>query len=634
MQKIVNITLSLFLLFILIPTVLQAETEIEEVRFIHANFFDISDLEDVIHLEEGEEFEPRMVKLDKILLNNFYRKNGFLLVEVNDEIRYSKDKSTVVVIYTIVPGPRYYYAGVQIKGAQDVDEKRLRGAFSAIDSGTVFDESMVIDARKQVENIYYNSGKPFVLVKTDYHFVGDSLIYAFLEIEEGATIYIKKIEYHGRKLVKKFLLRRELELKVGDKYNRRAMEKTQQNIYGTGLFRFVRLEIDPIANEPQNVTLRIVLQERDARWVGTSFGVAHQQKYGNSAEITLQAGHRNLFGTARSASVHITPSFLYHFDANKIINAENKIVFKFIEPWIGNTRTPGVLQLSYHQYRLPNSADFDLFNSSFEVHHKFEKSIELNGTLSAKFVKKLTEGEMAPNTVVVEPGQSQTYSLSAYGKRDTRPNLFNPKSGSLTDLSLSFSQSRGTIEKQITVGANTSTEEENVVSNYITLSSSWARYQPWRVTIGRTKFRWTLASRVKTGMIFDVAGSDFVPVSERFYAGGATTVRGYNEQLLGPIDIAADGTKVAQGGKLLFLSNIEARIPLFWLFVGEVFIDGGNVWKKIPEFNAQDMRFSAGAGLALVTPLGPIRFDYGRKINPSSNDKSKYTFHLGIYFAF
>ena len=91
---------------------------------------------------------------------------------------------------------------------------------------------------------------------------------------------------------------------------------------------------------------------------------------------------------------------------------------------------------------------------------------------------------------------------------------------------------------------------------------------------------------------------------------------------------------VADGGKLLLLANIEARIPIFWLFVGEVFVDAGNVWDGINEFDPKEIRYTTGVGLAILTPLGPVRVDYGYKLNKRSIDVANDALHLGIYFAF
>jgi outer membrane protein insertion porin family len=70
------------------------------------------------------------------------------------------------------------------------------------------------------------------------------------------------------------------------------------------------------------------------------------------------------------------------------------------------------------------------------------------------------------------------------------------------------------------------------------------------------------------------------------------------------------------------------------LFVAEIFLDGGNVWRELSDFNPKEFRFSTGLGLVLITPVGPIRFDYGIKLTKEDSDKTRDAFHFGLYFAF
>ncbi len=610
------------------PFLLKAvETHIDDIQIRNSAPFSSEELLEVIRSEREALFDPRLIKLDQILLSNFYRKQGFLRVRVLDTLKFSPTREKVTLSYTIKHGPRFYLEEITFSGNRDIDSTRLDNeVMQNIELRVPIDESVLGEVRQRLEDLYYNSGKPFVEIAQDYEFKQDTLVYVRFNIRENQTVIIRDIRYIGLELVQKFIIRRELEIKRGDIYNRKKLDNSQQNIYSTGLFQFVRLELEPDRNNPGQATLIVRVKEKEARWIGLYMGVAHEQQefYGSKMELTFEGGHRNLYGTGRSASLHITPSLMYESSQNKLINAENEITFKFVEPWIGYTRTPGIFQISYHQFRLPNSADFDLLRASFEVHHKFDK-YEVNATLSAKQLDQLDNGDIDLTRVTdFDEGQSRVYGLSLYGKRDTRNNLFNPENGALNDLSISFSQSVGLVDNR------------SVTNRYLTLISSWQRYQPWRPTIFGRKLDWVLASRLKSGMIYELGGAKNIPISERFYAGGATSVRGYGEQLLGPAAALNEQGQIisAAGGKLLFLANIEARIPLFWLLVGEVFVDAGNVWSEIGDFRPLDIRLTTGLGLAMITPLGPIRVDYGYKLTPRPSDPTPDSFHLGIYFAF
>lgn len=613
-------------LIVLISADLIGQTlENSEIRFLGVEAFSTDELTDLLHSEEDDEFDARLVKLDKILLTNFYRKNGYLTVAVFDSLIINRETQLVKIIYEIIEGQRYYLERIEIKGNETYSDNALLKTFEGLTPGEPFDEGMIKNTRQGLENIYYNNGKPFVELLFDYEIENDSLIVIKCDITENQTVRIKDMEYIGLKLVQSFIVYRELELKRGQIYSREKLAKSNRNLYRTGLFEYVRFELKPIEGDSTKANLAIQVQERDPRWIGARIGFTHEdeESYGNKLEIALEGGHRNLFGTGRSLSLHIVPSFSYDIRTKKTLNPDNHITLVFVEPWIGYTRTPGVFLTSYHLYRPLNSADFNVLRFNFGVSRELTDIIDLRGSLEAKLVTQLEEGEV-DTTLEVDARRDQVYSLLTYGKRDTRNNFFNPTNGSLTDVSLAYSYS---IE-ELDDGAKD-------IKTYVTLISSWKRYQPFKWKPFKKREGITVATRLKGGAIFEFGATKEIPISDLFFAGGATTVRGYQEQLLGPATLDDNGFKSsALGGKLLLLGNVEVRIPLFWLFVVEVFLDAGNVWREIEDFNPGEVKASTGLGIVLLTPVGPIRFDYGIKLNKEDWDKTREAFHFGLYFAF
>jgi len=616
----------IFILFILSPfSDLQADDkfEISKINFVGSNAFANEELLELIYSEEDEEFDARLVKLDKIVLINFYRKNGYLTVEVNDSLIQKNRLSQVEIHYVIHEAQQYFLGRFEFSGNKIINTEYLQGIFENYKKGEPFDEGRINQGKQIIEGHYYNKGKPYINLNLDYQFEDDSLVVVIFKIEENQTIYIKDINYIGLDLVQKFLIRRELEFKKNEIYNRKKLDESQQNIYGTGLFEYVRFELEAIPDDTTNVNLKILVKERDSRWVGFRVGYGYEQEesYGNKLDLTAEGGYRNLFGTARSISLHLVPSFLYSIDSKKIVNPENQVTFVFVEPWIGYTRTPGIFQVSYNQYRPLNSADFNVFRTSFNVSHKFKNKIEVSGGIEAKFVNQLTSGKI-DSTLESDAGKDQIYSVSLFGSQDKRKNYFNPQDASVTELGVSFSNS---------FGENSKGKKEN--TKYVTLIASWKRYQPIKFKLLRNEYRIVFATRLKLSSIFELNSGGSIPISDLFKAGGATTVRGYDEQLLGPLGFTSDSSLVARGGKMLFLANAELRFPIWWLFMGEIFFDGGQVWQEIDHIHANDLKFSTGAGIALMTPIGPIRFDYGYKLMPESFE-DHYNLHIGFYFAF
>jgi outer membrane protein insertion porin family len=134
-----------------------------------------------------------------------------------------------------------------------------------------------------------------------------------------------------------------------------------------------------------------------------------------------------------------------------------------------------------------------------------------------------------------------------------------------------------------------------------TFKSSW--YLPLHKKI-------VYAFSLSGGAAFTFEGSQEMPLIERYFLGGRTTVRGYEQDMLGPMG----EDDVPTGGNMFALLNSELRFSIGKGFGVVTFIDGGNVWKTSGDIN-EDLRYTAGAGLRYKTPVGPVRIDYGHKIS-------------------
>ncbi len=117
--------------------------------------------------------------------------------------------------------------------------------------------------------------------------------------------------------------------------------------------------------------------------------------------------------------------------------------------------------------------------------------------------------------------------------------------------------------------------------------------------------------------------------SERFFAGGGTSIRGFEQDTIGPLNLIGDPA----GGEAVFILNNELRFPLISIFDGVGFVDVGNVYRKISDFNPFDVRSSAGFGLRIRTPYFLLRADYGLKLDRKS-DESRGAFFFSIGQAF
>ena len=587
--------------------------EIRRVE-IHGNrAFSSGHLKGLLSTHKGRKFDIRFIRLDQIRLTNFYQREGFLNVFVSAD--YQRKGDIVSVIFTIREGQRYFLKSIQFVGNTIVPDDELRKMFP-VEDGEPYRMLLIEEGFNRVENYYLDHGKPYVILKPEKQTVQDSLIGLTVHIDEQETVVVDEIRIQGLRLTRKYVVERELEIHPGDVYSKSKIERTQGKIYSTGLFQLVSMNLVPSNTGRSRVTLVINVQEKRPAWVGLRFGVSYEQvtDYGGTSgstfDITLEGGHRNLLGSGQSLSLSAVPSYRFDFTNRSLENLRNKFQLSYVQPWLFVLHTPFIVQVFYERVNFAHTlARYSSFTGLAKVTHEFSNHWHLVETFAFQDVR-------TDSLALLPQGQDRVYSVTSTIIRDERDNFLNPGHGYILEF-----------QNKLALSSSRNLQGSGRVQNRFTrMVFQWSRYQPFRL-----KPRWTLASRIRGGIILDFAANGRIPVLERFYLGGSSSVRGYPERSLGPRE--PGDPSVASGGKLMLLGNVELRMPLFWLFYATVFTDAGNVWRDVSDFRVQDIKVSSGGGIALMTPLGPFRLDYGRKWFPEPG-RGKGEFHVGISFVF
>ncbi|MEK7753525.1 MAG: BamA/TamA family outer membrane protein, partial [Acidobacteriota bacterium] len=132
----------------------------------------------------------------------------------------------------------------------------------------------------------------------------------------------------------------------------------------------------------------------------------------------------------------------------------------------------------------------------------------------------------------------------------------------------------------------------------------------------------------RLGLAGGLGGQELIR-TERFFAGGGTTLRGFKQNSLGPVDFLGDPA----GGNAVFILNNELRFPAASIFDGVGFVDLGNTYSRVSDFRLADLRKTAGAGLRVRTPYFLLRLDYGFKLDRRPGE-SRGAFFFSIGQAF
>jgi len=329
----------------------------------------------------------------------------------------------------------------------------------------------------------------------------------------------------------------------------------------------------------------------------------------------VMVSHRNLWGTARFASLR--------FEASDILLRE---VFTFQEPWFLGYR------YLESKFILALSDSKNINERSREVYYQTKKETASYGVerhyeglrVSLTYQFENVDNYNVQPAAVLSPeddGRVLISSLNPAVILDKRDDPFNPTQGSLHGVNIK--------EALKELGSQADFTK-------VTVQSTW--YLP---VTGRT----TIALSGRAGMGWPHHDTPEIPLHERFYLGGNNTVRGYTQDSIGPYNIGTSGERVPTGGSSMVQFNAELR----WNTSGGsgfvLFVDAGNVWveqesaasasagKADPKIHLHDLRSSYGAGFRYHTPVGPLRIDYGQKINRQPGE-SPGELHFSIGQAF
>jgi outer membrane protein insertion porin family len=188
-----------------------------------------------------------------------------------------------------------------------------------------------------------------------------------------------------------------------------------------------------------------------------------------------------------------------------------------------------------------------------------------------------------------DSGRVLVSSLSPALILDLRDDVFNPRRGALYGIVLKEAL------RELWSQADFSK---------LTVQGSW--FLPLDTAV--------VALSARAGMAWPFRDTVEVPIHERFYVGGSTTVRGYKQDAVGPSVVGPDGQPIPTGGSSMLVLNLELRMNPGEGFGVVFFTDAGNVWQG-QEIDVKDLRSSYGAGIRYGTPVGPLRIDYGQKIH-------------------
>lgn len=558
-------------------------------------------------------FSSKKAELDKAAIDSLYHVNGFLEAESEIQVE-EKTENRCEVRVKMSEGVQIRLGNIGLKGGLPQLEAKTKREMRSLKKGGPFNWSKLYQVAFDIKTNYANSGYPYADVKilTSEGEVRFTWNVTF-QVTEEKKVYFGGVTYEGLKLTNRKVASRELTIKEGEVYSREKIMDSQQRVYSTGLFNYISLKAREVERKPVKPDFVLRVIERKPNYVGARMELAqnqpltaNQQEY-LTVDFTGEWGNRNLFGTSRKIGL----SAYYGFKVvPEIERLSNRFTLRFVEPWFFGTRTvfdldvyyePGV-KSTLQEYRIES------YGGNINFSREFNGYTKLWLTHSYQQVKIYSISPEKLETYKEEKGINVRRKIRLWGEKDTRSNIFIPLDGSFTQVYTEY------------VGGFLGGD-----NNFFRAGFSWARYNH----LSKGKVLNVLATRVKFGYATGLRHGDVVPTFDRFYMGGASTMRGYRENSMGPTDEEGDPA----GGRVMIVGNVEYRRALVWKFGYTFFVDTGNLWEEIKHVRFDSFKLTAGLGVQFFTPVGPLRVDYGRQL-PIKESPDTGRFHLSILYAF
>ncbi|MFH1372640.1 MAG: BamA/TamA family outer membrane protein [bacterium] len=557
---------------------------------------------------------------DTLEVKYLYLTKGFLGVTLLEDAEILAPDSSALIRLQIDEGRQFFYGNIGVTGSFN---HQLEGDFSKIagrqKTGKPVNIFNLHTAVFDIKTVLANEGYPYAMVtfNLDTSHIEPSADIT-ISVVSDSLVRFGDVRVEGTQRYPEKVARRELKIRPGAIYRRNDIIESQRRLIESGYFSTFHLaRADTLADRLRpDFVLRV--RERKPTYLTVKTGVGQSEVRDLTWDFSTGFGKRNFLGT-RLYDLRAQLSFGVGHDT-RLLGHNYRI--RFTEPWLLGIRMPLSLTGRYEPGVKDPVQDYRIQTWSVSVSTFRNFGHEIRSGLGLEYEEVNIFG--VPDDLVELKKEERDISvrrkLYLTFRRDSRDNIFIPRRGSLTDITLEY------------YGGFLGGDEY-----FYKWQAGWSSYQVmWPGWISATRFR--------VGVAEEFGTSIEVPVDDRFYLGGANTVRGFRENSLGPAwedgnprgaDITVVLNQEFRWRTLQVMSVIPVLNSLFrtlplWQ---TVFLDVGNGFAHTADLRVDAMAVSYGTGIQIVSPAGPIRVDYARRIKTKRIDFDD-RWHFTILYAF
>jgi outer membrane protein insertion porin family len=603
-----------------------------------------AELAPLIQAKTGQPFNENAVGADAARIQGLYRQRGFAAVKVTPQVDRGEPVNGVAPVrvrMAIAEGAQSRIQTITFEGNTAITADVLRRSVSAAPGRPYFEPQIASDA-DALAVLYLNRGYPEITIQPQPTLAADKAgVDLKFVIREGQQILIDHILIVGNRRTRRDVIAAEIQLKSGQPLSQQDEDETRARITALGLFRRVDISYLQLPGNQNHRDVIITLEEGPVNTIGYGGGLEGGKRVvpapngsGDAEEVFqvaprgfFEVSRRNLFGKDRTLNLFTRVSFS---PANEVTGGggygfnEYLTRLTYAERRVFHTGADGTLSAGIEQARRP-SFDFNRRGANVTIGRRITRTIAIDGRYGIDHTEllRVKSDELNQQDIDRLFPQVRLSSVSASLIRNTRSDAIDPSAGSLIGLD-------GEVAARA-IGSE--------VGFFKTFLQAFTYRQ-----LGTPKIVGAFGARVglATGfprLVLEPGQTeptivDDLPASERYYAGGDTTVRGFALDRLGPLD--PDGFPL--GGHGLMIFNAELRVPLRGSLGAVTFVDAGNVFLHVDDMDVTKLRGAVGFGIRYHSPLGPIRVDLGikldRRMRPSGGREQPTALHISLGQAF
>lgn len=570
--------------------------QIKKIEFIGNTAYSSSKLKGVMDTSEkgllsfltsSGDLNQEKLSQDTAKLTAFYQNNGYVQARVGEpEVTFEDDG--IVITIRLVEGPRFKVGKVSMAGDLILPEEQLLEKIKITGEEYYDRETLRLDVI-ELTDIYSDEGYAYADISPSIDQDAENLtVNITFDINKGKQVYFEEITISGNSKTRDKVIRRQLQVYEQELYSGRRLKRSVRNLYRLDFFEDIKVNTVKGSDEDK---MRLLIDVKEKDTGAFSFGAG----FGNVENLFLTASisERNLFGRGQVLALK-----------GQVGTKTQRYTLSFTEPWLFDIPLSAGADVYSWNYSYPDY-DKDSLGGQLRLGYPIFDYTRANLSYNYDIANIKNISDDASNSIKSDAGENIKSSVTSLIKYDSRDQLFHPTEGSLDSIEYEFAGLGG-----------------NVGFNKIIGETGWYYPLLWQ-TVGVLHGR--------AGWVKELQGKT-LPDYEKFYMVGIDALRGFERDDLCP----RDDSGACIGGNKFVQFNAEIRFPIAPKLgaYGVFFFDTGDIYTNDEQIDLGNLRESAGCGFRWLSPMGPVRLEYGWILDPEPTDHGAGSWEFSMASAF